>query len=164
MSDFPERLPEKLKAIRERLGMTPDQLAPFVGAKTGAEILAYENDEDDLLVSVLFGYAKLANIPVKFETLGFSEPGPVTVKLDEDVLIELGGVEELLELLDEWLNTLTGPERHLMLKYYADNGIRRIRTRKELSEALGLSSQAIRQRVRRLKIEFKGWIAKRVTN
>jgi hypothetical protein len=42
------------KSIREHLGMTPDQLAPFVGAKTGAEIEAYENDEDDLLVSVLF--------------------------------------------------------------------------------------------------------------
>jgi hypothetical protein len=55
---FPKRLPEKLRAIRERLGMTPDQLAPFGGAKTGAEIEAYENDEDDLLVSVLFGYAK----------------------------------------------------------------------------------------------------------
>lgn len=45
--------------------MTPDQLAPFAGAKTGAEILAYENDEDDLLVSVLWGYAKLANIPIE---------------------------------------------------------------------------------------------------
>jgi len=38
--------------------MTPDQLADFVGAKTGAEILAYESDEDDLLLSVLWGYAK----------------------------------------------------------------------------------------------------------
>ena len=64
-ADFPTRLPEKLKAIRERLGMTPDDLAPFVGAKNGAEILAFENDEDDLLVSVLFGYAKLAGIPVE---------------------------------------------------------------------------------------------------
>ena len=36
-----------------------------MGAKNGAEILAYENDEDDLLVSVLFGYAKIANIPVE---------------------------------------------------------------------------------------------------
>lgn len=62
---FPKRIPEKLKAIREHLGMTPDQLAPFVGAKTGAEIEAYENDEDDLLVSVLFGYAKMAGIPVE---------------------------------------------------------------------------------------------------
>ena len=64
-AEFPTRLPEKLKAIRERLGLTPDDLAPFVGAKTGAEILAYESDEDDLLVSILFGYAKLANIPVE---------------------------------------------------------------------------------------------------
>ena len=64
-SDFPKRLPEKLRAIREHLGMTPDQLADFVGAETGAEIAAYENDEDDLLVSVLFGYAKMAGIPVE---------------------------------------------------------------------------------------------------
>ena len=64
-ADFPKRLPEKLKAFREHLAFTPDQLAPLVGARTGAEILAYENDEDDLLVSVLFGYAKLANIPVE---------------------------------------------------------------------------------------------------
>ena len=62
---FPKRIPEKLKAIRERLAMTPDQIAPFVGAKTGAEIEAYENDEDDLLVSVLWGYARLAGIPVE---------------------------------------------------------------------------------------------------
>ena len=62
---FPKHIPEKLREIRERLGMTPDQLAPFVGAKTGAEIEAYENDEDDLLVSVLFGYAKMAGIPVE---------------------------------------------------------------------------------------------------
>ena len=64
-ADFPKRLPEKLKLIRERLAMTPDQLAAFVGAKSGAEILAYENDEDDLLVSVLWGYARLANVPIE---------------------------------------------------------------------------------------------------
>ena len=64
-TDFPERLAEKLKTIRERLGMTPDQLAPFIGAKSGAEVLAYENDEGDLLVSVLFGYAKMAGIPIE---------------------------------------------------------------------------------------------------
>lgn len=63
--EFPTRLPEKLKAIRERLGVTPHQLADFVGAKTGAEILAYENDEDDLLVSVLYGYAKMAGVPIE---------------------------------------------------------------------------------------------------
>jgi hypothetical protein len=64
-TDFPARLPEKLKTIRERLGMTPDQLAPFVGADNGAQILAYENDEGDLLVSVLWGYVKMANVPIE---------------------------------------------------------------------------------------------------
>ena len=62
---FPKRIPEKLKAIRKRLKLTPAQIAPKVGAKTGAEIEAYENDEDDLLVSVLWGYARLAGIPIE---------------------------------------------------------------------------------------------------
>lgn len=60
LPDFPNRLPEKLKTIRERLGMTPDEIASFVGAKNGAEIVAYENDEDDMLISVLWGYARLS--------------------------------------------------------------------------------------------------------
>ena len=62
--DFPKRIPEKLKAIREHLGLTPDEIALRVGARTGAEILAYENDEDDLLVSVLWSYAKLSGNPI----------------------------------------------------------------------------------------------------
>ena len=57
---LPKRIPEKLKTIRERLGLTPDEIAPKVHAKTGAEILAYENDEDDLLFPVLWAYANLA--------------------------------------------------------------------------------------------------------
>jgi len=35
---FPKRIPEKLKTIRERLGLTPDEIAPMVGARTGAEV------------------------------------------------------------------------------------------------------------------------------
>lgn len=64
LPDFPKRLPEKLKQIRQRLGMTPDQIAPFVGAKNGAEIEAYENDEDDMLISVLWGYARMSGNPL----------------------------------------------------------------------------------------------------
>jgi len=62
--EFPKRIPQKLNAIREHLALTPDELAPLVGARTGAEILAYENDEDDLLVSVLWGYAMLSGNPL----------------------------------------------------------------------------------------------------
>lgn len=61
----PKRIPEKLKAIRERLKLTQDEIARRVGARNGAEIKAYENDEDDLLVSVLWRYAKLADVPVE---------------------------------------------------------------------------------------------------
>jgi hypothetical protein len=64
LPEFPKRIPEKLKTIRERLGLKPDEIAPKVGARTGAEILAYENDEDDLLVPVLWGYARLSGNPV----------------------------------------------------------------------------------------------------
>jgi hypothetical protein len=38
---FPKRLTEKLKTMRERLGLTPDEIAPKVGARTGAEIHAW---------------------------------------------------------------------------------------------------------------------------
>lgn len=62
---FPKSLPKKLKAIRQRLKLTPAQIARKVGAKTGAEILDYEEDEDELPVSVLLRYAKLAGIPVE---------------------------------------------------------------------------------------------------
>jgi transcriptional regulator with XRE-family HTH domain len=61
---FPKRIPEKLKQIREHFNLTPDDIASMVGARTGAEILAYENDEDDLLVSVLWNYSKLAGCPI----------------------------------------------------------------------------------------------------
>lgn len=60
----PQRIPEKLKAIRRRLGLTRDAIAKKVGAKTGAEIKAYEEDEDELLVSVLYRYANLAGCPI----------------------------------------------------------------------------------------------------
>ena len=63
-SPFPKRLPEKLKTIRIHLGLTADEIAPRVGARTGAEILAYENNEDDLLLPVLWNYSKLAGCPL----------------------------------------------------------------------------------------------------
>ena len=61
---FPKRIPEKLKTIREHFSLSPDAIAPKVGARTGTEILAYENDEDDLLVTVLWNYSKLAGCPI----------------------------------------------------------------------------------------------------
>jgi transcriptional regulator with XRE-family HTH domain len=64
LPDFPKRIGEKLKTIRKRLSLSPDQIAPRVGAKSGAEILAYENSEGDLPVSVLWAYARLAGNPM----------------------------------------------------------------------------------------------------
>jgi transcriptional regulator with XRE-family HTH domain len=64
LPDFPKRIPEKLKTIRKRLALSPDQIAPRVGLKTAAEILAYENDGGELAVSVLWAYARLAGNPI----------------------------------------------------------------------------------------------------
>jgi DNA-binding XRE family transcriptional regulator len=61
---FPKRIPEKLRTIREHFKLTPDEIAPMVGARTGAEILAYENDEDDLLVTVLWNYSKIVGCSI----------------------------------------------------------------------------------------------------
>jgi hypothetical protein len=69
---FPKRIPEKLRTIREHFKLTPDEIAPMVGARTGAEILAYENDEDDLLFVVLWNYSKIAGCPldqIRFDDL-----------------------------------------------------------------------------------------------
>ncbi|HJP90758.1 MAG TPA: hypothetical protein VJ875_02310 [Pyrinomonadaceae bacterium] len=60
-ADFPKRLPEKVRQIRERYRLTPDQMAPHVHAKDGAAISAYESGED-MPVSVLIGYWKFMEV------------------------------------------------------------------------------------------------------
>ena len=62
---FPKRIPEKLKAIRERLGFSPDQIARHVAAKNGVEIAAYERDGGDVPVSALLSYARMADVPIR---------------------------------------------------------------------------------------------------
>lgn len=68
---FPKRIPEKLRAIRERLKLTQDEIARRVGARNGAEIEAYESDEDDLLVPVLWGWFPYnASVPSRMRHSG----------------------------------------------------------------------------------------------
>lgn len=64
-SDFPKRLPEKLRAIREHTRLSESQFAMNVKAKDGAAIASYENGQGDLPISVLFAYVKIAGIPVE---------------------------------------------------------------------------------------------------
>ena len=64
-SDFPHRLGEKLKAIREHSKLSPDEFAAHVQAKDGAEILSYENGTGELPVSILIRYARLVNLPLE---------------------------------------------------------------------------------------------------
>ena len=63
-SDFPKRLGEKLKAIREHSKLSPDEFAQHVKAK-GAEIFSYENNTGELPVTILIRYARLVNLPLE---------------------------------------------------------------------------------------------------
>lgn len=65
MTDFPKKLPEKLKQIRERTGLSPEDFAPRVKAMDGATIKSYEDDSGDLPVSVLLAYAKLSGLTIE---------------------------------------------------------------------------------------------------
>ena len=53
-ADFPKDLPKKLKAIRERMQLDPDQFALRVGAKDGTKILSYEDDTGEIGVCMVF--------------------------------------------------------------------------------------------------------------
>ena len=64
-SDFPQRLGEKLKQIREHSKLSPDEFAPHVKAKDGAEITSYEDDTGELPVTILIRYARLVNLPLE---------------------------------------------------------------------------------------------------
>jgi hypothetical protein len=62
LPNFPQRIPEKLRAIREHSKRSPDEFAAHVQAKDGAEITSYEDDTGELPVPILIWYARLASI------------------------------------------------------------------------------------------------------
>jgi hypothetical protein len=63
--NFPKRLGEKFRAIRERRGLTPDEFAPLVNATDGDEILSYEDDTADIMISVFWAYVRVAQVPMQ---------------------------------------------------------------------------------------------------
>ena len=62
---FRKKLPEKLKQIRERAGLTPEEFAPHVHAKDGKTVEKYEKGKGDPPVSVLMRYWKLSDVPLE---------------------------------------------------------------------------------------------------
>jgi len=62
---FSQKLPEKLKQIREQSALTPDEFALHVNAKDGKAIKKYESGKSDLPVSVLMHYWKLSDVPLE---------------------------------------------------------------------------------------------------
>jgi hypothetical protein len=63
-ANYPKRLGEKLRHIRDATRLAPDRFAPHVNTKDGDAVIAYENGED-MPVSVLISYAKFRNVPVE---------------------------------------------------------------------------------------------------
>jgi hypothetical protein len=60
----PQKLPDKLKQIRERSGLTPEEFAPRVNAKNGKAIKQYESGRGEVPVSILMRYWKLSDVPL----------------------------------------------------------------------------------------------------
>lgn len=65
MRDFPTKLPEKLKQIRESTHLSREEFAPHVNAQDGKAIKRYESGKADLPVTVLMRYWKLSNVPLE---------------------------------------------------------------------------------------------------
>ena len=65
LPEFPQASPEKLKQIRERSGLTPEEFAPHVHAEDGKAVEKYEKGKGDLPVSVLMRYWKLSDVPLE---------------------------------------------------------------------------------------------------
>jgi DNA-directed RNA polymerase specialized sigma24 family protein len=72
------------------------------------------------------------------------EPRAQTSPLDADE-------EHLHRCLDRCLGELDAEGRGLILRYYAEEGRKRIDSRKEMAAALGLSESALRNRSQRLR-------------
>jgi DNA-binding XRE family transcriptional regulator len=64
MPFFPRRLGEKLKRVRERVHLKPNEFAQRVGATDGAAIQSYESDKADPPLSILYRYVELSGAPL----------------------------------------------------------------------------------------------------
>lgn len=58
----PKLLPEKLRAIREQLGMSQSEIARAIGIADRSTISGYERGEREPPLPVLLAYSKLATI------------------------------------------------------------------------------------------------------
>jgi transcriptional regulator with XRE-family HTH domain len=62
----PAKLPGKLRSIRERAGLTQDELAVKIGIKHRASISGYERGDREPPLPVLLNYARLAGVNLEF--------------------------------------------------------------------------------------------------
>ena len=67
--------------------------------------------------------------------------------------------EDLLQQLDRALGNLRDEDRDLILKYYGENGRRKIANRKSISKELGLDPNTLRMRVYQIKAQLRDYLA-----
>ena len=60
----PKLLPEKLRTIRERLGMSQSEIAKAVGIDNRASISGYERGDREPPLPILLAYSKLSKVSV----------------------------------------------------------------------------------------------------
>jgi hypothetical protein len=63
-SRFSNTLARETESYPRALQLSPDQFAPHVKAKDGAEIISYEDDTGELPVRMLIRYARLVDLPL----------------------------------------------------------------------------------------------------
>lgn len=62
LSSINTGLASKLRRLRQRTGLSPDQIAPLVGATGGDEIRQYESNKGSICYMVLRAYAEAFGI------------------------------------------------------------------------------------------------------
>src|SRR5437762_5289487 len=61
----PKHLPEKLRQIREHLGMSQSEIARALGVKDRSTISGYERGEREPPLPTVLAYARLAKVPME---------------------------------------------------------------------------------------------------
>lgn len=62
---YPLKLAEKLREVRERLGLSQSEIAAQIGVKDRASVSGYERGEREPPLPVLLAYARLGKVPME---------------------------------------------------------------------------------------------------
>jgi len=138
-----------------------DELADEVISRVARAVERGKQIRD--LQAYFFGVARL----IHFESLREAEKQRRAAAeasasyVDADSVVpRLDSSEAAIECLERCLETLPGQGRDLITRYYQGDHIAKIRNRKDLAAALGLASNALRNRALRLRSKLEACVVK----